>query len=659
MKTSYLTHTLIALILATTLASCGGKNQTGGQRATPTPQQTQDEREALDSAIENSRISRELLGAKASERHSFEMDIIEKKDGLTIYIYGREFEVDKAFSQKVQELSSTGHIELYIHVDNLKVSSPIKVPQGLIEIVGEEIVFKEGAYFDVSGEEGQDGGEIYYDFSELKEIGIPSIRFILNGGNGVPSTGGSNGVSGKSVSVLRGNIVFSKYDEHICPSNIDNYEVECAMRVRTSGHAICPTSGTDAVSPTRPGRGGRRGSFLSPVSLTAQIVSSIQAKQGVDAPKTKAFFGGKAGQPNTARFEYHFRQFVGGSTKKNEFKYDVCPTTRDGVSIPELFADNAPRPELPWGRVKSRSDSLGKLKRMDYSLREQVESFTANNLQDLESNLTFLEKSIEEIDSGSASRVLFHQSIYQRYLIQKKYIKFMNRLSEYRDGTISDRFQQEVDLFIGIGNVNMKELESDFFSKFGSVDLTSLQNFSVVRDDQITASLELKELLFRLQYVSDSGEGLVKKVINLSPSEARENLLAHWKSIMLTNDEISRFVDYIGNINDTYNLHLNWSILKALDQLLARNHLLYLISFESPQAVQSYKKRILRDRLMITLQEFAQNQLARGYELSENFVMDFDLGLNQHLATFYFDASQVQIEHLASQLLAPIYRYAQ
>lgn len=632
--------TLSSLLLLNLLVSCGGSKQsTGPSYWIDSNQDIETESETVENKYENLILSRELFGAKSSERNSFEIEVVESENKSSLFIYGRKFEVTESFSKHLSELRSKKNLELFIYVDQLFVSAPINIQGGSIELSGNEITFSQNAYFNVSGGEGEDGGQIYFDYKKIKEVGVPKVRFILNGGEGVPSTGGMDGVDGQHVPNLRTDVVYYMYENHNCPSDIDNYDVDCRKNYYPEGRKACPTSGTDAIAPTRPGRGGRKGSFVSPSYLSTEVVASIVARDGKNAVPTREYRGGMGGTPTTARFEYRFVQTQGGSTQQDKTHSEYCPTTRDGLTIPVLYADDSFREALPWGVIKVRNGSLGLLKRVEYSLWEQMEGFLALDFEEMSRSIKFTDKSLQKVDSGETSLVLMQNSLIEQFQVHKKLQEIKNQFGVNSHLKL-DSLKNEIALFIGLFNPEFDEQDREFYSRYG-VDI-NLNGFE-----------GLSQLSSNLRIMSESAENLFSELLQLDKVNAQQELLVRWKTISISESELSEMLLKVGKGSDDLKL------LMALKSVLARNHLYYLMAYGNSKSVQIFKKRILRDHIMFQIQEFAHQQIRAGRSLPPNFVLDFDLALNQYLETSAIDVEQEVIRHQASQLMAPIYRYAQ
>lgn len=654
MKTSYLAHAFAATLTLTTLVSCGGSNKTGGGATTLTGPKTQDEHEGLDGAIENSRISRELLGAKLKDRGSSEVEVLRDQDGISVFIVGRYFQIDESFARKLNELSASDKLRLIIHVDELIVSSSVRAASGEIELIGEEITFLNDALFDVSGVDGNDGGEIYYEYGKVKEEGPSMYRFLLNGGDGVPSHGGKNGQDGRSVGVLKSDIVYSIENRLICPLNPD-WDGECAKNQYVSGSKVCSTSGTDAIAPTRPGRGGRRGSFLLKEDFTSDLATLIYAKNGENAADSVAFRGGKGGSPTRARFEYINSKYEGGGYEQKKVHYEECPTVKDGASVPAMSADNSFREELPWGKTQKRAESLGYLKRLNFNLQEQMASLASLQFESLDKSFTQSLNYFQHVIPREVRTILLFESLQNQYSLIKTFASFIQNNSFYERRVTLGTLREYALLYIGIGSEQVIDKENDFFGHLGMIE----PELTLAVETSASIPHDLQERISEVILYSQNLTEAYDNFLNISKDERKELLPRYWKSLSLPSTHLDSLLKGIEKYSSENLRLVSYQTLMSMISLLEKRHLLYLMAYGTEVEVQKFKKQVLRKRLMISFQQLGHKLLKDGAFVPEDFIYSIDMSLIKSSQVIGSDVELYEIENMAARLIEPALSYAQ
>ncbi len=657
MKTSYLTHILAGTLVLTTLMSCGGSKQTTGAPATSSPEQAkQTERDALDQAIENSRLAKELLGAKSSERNSFEIEFLEEDGVKSLYIVGESLEINQEIAEVIMQKLNSQDDSLFVRIDHLTISAPLFLPSVKVELVGETLSFINEGLLNVSGNMGMDAGEIIYEFEKIEDLDqIKKKRFFLNGGVGTPAEGGAPGSNGRSIPSLGGDVVWRRTVRISCPSSpvrdFSRFKArECFETAQEEGVKACPESGSAGQAPTLPGRGGRRGSFQSSKGINAQVASMIEGRDGENAATTSAIPGGSAGTPRQAIFEYVLIQNNGSRSVKQE----RCGTTSEGMSITPLSASTSEREALPWGVRVGELNPLSTLKKASASLRFISEFIGGYDMKNAASLVAENIKLLSEFKASNEEEAYQSENLLQQLRLSHSLIHFINKYGFLGSPLKGSRAVEVAKVFLTLGEANTSEHIKNFFDHFGLRQGIEFSDFSSSSIDE-AIKFEIHDFLNMLP----TDERELSNFESLSLVERQATFANFWNQNSIDKDAFDKLLQLAQEVEGAKNRVAIFNLMLATKVKLERNQTFLLMAYGYSETILSLRKSLVRWQLMLSAQRIGRFALAASTEVSAGFMNEFDLKLIDIERAGVANYDNYQLQSAASQLMAPIYRYAQ
>lgn len=641
---------LISLLGLGVLAACGA-GQSTGPRSMPMGIYEQSETQ-LDLAVSN-----KLLGAKPDLRQYTKVELLTEENTKTVMVYGVNFDFTSDDNTLARLLRDNLDMKkVVIHVDSLKVSHPLKLAGGVVEIIAGRLEFAGNGAIDVSGrdasEKGQDGGAagvILLDVEQLMDVSLsPQKRFILNGGHGAGPMPGIVGQDGQSVTPLHDNVVYQEIQQQHCKTpaptgtgghfssqfatapQLKNSRAICHWTVQgRRGSRSCPSNGGDATAPGRAGLGGSRGQLISVQAKTTLLTAMIADRPGTKASDSPTYSGGQAGLPRLAVFETILNH-ANGSV---EVQRSHCSETQPGQA-------KGP-PQSLEGSVNSMPPSVAfssSLKMLALQLAYASDLNAKGFLYEAQEEFLKVKKSSDKISETFKKDVYFADILKQQTLIQSGLnslaIHKMPLKTTWRDYknltrsylAIPNLDQSEMSEIMVV-LLNAKEDETDDIPQHLQPFAASLNTFALEMDERLMNDETRSQEDFESMMVSQS--------------QRRDFLLAQ---LMLHTDSQS-----IARMNSRERKVLV-STLRLYQKINDTQLVLWHQSFLDIVSAQLYAQNVLYREVLYSIGALSNEALNSNISLASDWLSNFDLKLLQVKQSL--PASQEREEQVVSSLLA-------
>ena len=645
------------------LASCGGSHSTGPSRPLPNPNHPAQD---LDSKIENLPEIQELRGLKSSERKLFEYELYKLNDGTKgLAIVGSELVLGEENLKLLNLIEGADIKELLIHVDELRVTAPIRLPSAKIELVGEKLTFENEGSFDVSGADGEqlgsdgaDAGEIILEYEEIKDLSFESRkRLFLSGGRGAKARPGQNGSNGKSVGSIGGDVVFRVTQRQKCIRNHLGAgrgfkEMDCHYEVTREGGQECPQNGTNAISASAPGRGGRRGSLLGKNTFTSAVIAMTQAFDGENGATSASYSGGIGGSPRRAVFEFVDIKSNGARSSRRE----ACATTVDGSSATAVGVDSSLRDQLQWGERKEELSSFAVLLKIEHQTQYVHEVLYSGEYKFA---LRLVDQLLKEVSGLSvhAEELIFKREILaQKLAILKVMVTFRQRGNISQPLVEESGVAQMMEVYLSLNNPNAQTQNWNFLSALSARDWVEEETIALTqRIGEGSRELQkiYSELLARL---SSKSYGLWE-LEKLQGQERREEFakrMAHTAQFRTwLENSLQRLTHLVAQTRSASETSHIWNLLQLLMKKVNGQYKGFILTYKGSDALNLSARRELYLNLLDGATLIGWQAIQRQGKLASNFLYQFDFALSSRLESMSV-LEGTELERATQTLMGPL-----